>query len=323
MESSALHRSSLSTRVHRRSLRGTLGWVSAGLVGPSLFTLNLGWRNTVSGSAPAPLATPFWRRGPVILKKTMTNDYSEALHANSAVRLGVAGTSQPHFQPWEGSGYSDSAHRLLLVGEGHYLPESESRYDTPTLTKEIVGRVRDGTQVLPFYTRTAPTVLGALGAKSLGSNERITFWNRVAFYNYIPGIVASQARQRPTSEMWAAAPAPFCAVLTKLRPHCVLVLGKSLWNAIRFVDGWSSATCENADAAVRLWHSPADDDMFATWIAHPSSFGYSRMKWSLRAAALFAAQESIADRPPLPESVSQRPSTPSTLDACSQIPRTR
>lgn len=221
--------------------------------------------------------------------------HAKALDRFSTVGLAVGNTSQPHFQPWVGSGYTDSAHRLLLLGEGHYLTESESRYDTPTLTKEIVGRVRDGTHVLPFYTRTASTVLGV---KSLGSDERISFWDRVAFYNYIPGVAASRARERPSSEMWAAAPAPFCAVLTQLRPRCVLVLGKSMWNAIRFADGRSSGTCERADAAVRLWRSPAVDDMFATWIAHPSSFGYSRMKWSLRAAALLAAQESAAEPGP-------------------------
>lgn len=219
----------------------------------------------------------------------MTGDHARPLDAYSTTRLAREDTTQPHFQPWVGSGYCDSIHRLLLVGEGHYLSQSELVYDTPTLTKEIIGRVRDGTQVLPFYTRTASTVLDV---NYLGSNERTEFWDTVAFYNYIPKVAASRARERPSAEMWASAPGPFCAVLTALRPRCVLVLGKSLWNAIRFIDGWSSRASEQADLAIRIWGSPDGHDVFATWIAHPSSFGYSRMKWSPRAKALFGAEES-------------------------------
>ena len=196
-------------------------------------------------------------------------------------------TREPHFQPWVGVKYEESPSRLLLVGEGHYLPATELQYDRSTLTQEIVGRIRTGDQVLPFYTRAATTVLDA---EQLGSEERATFWEQVAFYNYIPMIAASEARQRPSPEMWAAGIAPFGEVLTRLRPHCVLVLGKSVWNSIRLEEGWSSRGGEQDDEAIRLWNSPGGVSCFATWTAHPSSFGYSRSKWSARIQALFGAQ---------------------------------
>jgi hypothetical protein len=200
----------------------------------------------------------------------------------------VLSTHEPHFQPWVGTDYVGSIHRLLLIGEGHYLTQAEKHYDTPSLTQEIIGRVRNGTQILPFYTRVASTVRGQ---DHLGSDERAEFWDRVAFYNYIPMVAASRARRRPSPDMWASAIAPFCAVVTRLRPRYVLVLGKSVWNSIRFEDGWSSRGGDQGEKAIRIWSSPNRGDSFATWIAHPSSFGYSRSKWSARVQALFAAQD--------------------------------
>jgi hypothetical protein len=197
-------------------------------------------------------------------------------------------TSDPHFLPWVGSDYEGSKRRLLLIGEGHYLSKLEMQYDTPTLTQEIIRRVRDGSQVLPFYTRAASTVLGT---EHVAPHERSEFWDRVAFYNYIPMVAAPKARERPSLEMWAAAIAPLCAVLARLRPHCVLVLGQSVWNRIRLEDGWSSQSGEHKEKAIRIWNSPNCDSSFATWTAHPSSFGYSRTKWTARVEALFAAQD--------------------------------
>jgi hypothetical protein len=198
-----------------------------------------------------------------------------------------------HFQPWVGSEYERSTHRLLLVGEGHYLDQTELRYDTPTLTQEIICRVRDGTQVLPFYTRTASTVIGTA---HFGPEDRSKFWNRVAFYNYVPMVAGSKARERPSAYMWTAAIAPFCSVLTSLQPRCVLVLGQGVWNAIQLGAGWSSNDGEQKEKAIRLWHSPDRNPHFATWIAHPSSFGYSRVKWSARVQALFAAEDATGAR---------------------------
>jgi uracil-DNA glycosylase len=50
----------------------------------------------------------------------------------------------------------------------------------------------------------------------------------VSFYNYVQVLLAS-SRTRPTREDWASGRDPFLAVLGRLTPDVVLVLGMGVW----------------------------------------------------------------------------------------------
>jgi hypothetical protein len=194
---------------------------------------------------------------------------------------------QEGYRPWTGSAFGVGdlgARRVLLLGESHYT--AELQYDTPELTVSVVKQVIDGAQVIPFFDRTQALVTEGMGTGTIA--PRATFWHAVAFCNYVPCLVAAAARVRPTGAMWKSGSGPFARTLEEVRPARVLVLGKSVWNHIRFPDGWRSVPLRG-DEAVREWIAPHGQRIIATWVNHPSSVGFTISKWSFRASALLAA----------------------------------
>lgn len=194
--------------------------------------------------------------------------------------------SHSGYKPWRGSEFGGGplgTKRLLLLGESHYSAEAEC--DTPDLTISVVEQVKAKTQVIPFFNRAADLVTTSA---RIGHLDRSNFWDAVTFYNYIPCLVGTAARVRPTRAMWDAAPAPFGATLTDIEPERVLVLGKTLWNHIKLPSGWTSEVLGDERNALRTWTTPAGRSIRATWINHPSSVGFSLAKWHPRAEALLA-----------------------------------
>jgi hypothetical protein len=161
---------------------------------------------------------------------------------------------------------------LLLLGESHY---AEACYDTPSLTREVIERVRTGVETARLFTRVCRLVDG-IGP--LDDARRRRFWDGVAFYNFVPELVGTGARQRPTAAMWARGPAALALVLDALQPTHVLALGQTLWNHVTLPSGWCSR--EMADgSAIRSWEPPGGRPVFATWVNHPSSNGFAVAKW--------------------------------------------
>jgi hypothetical protein len=190
-----------------------------------------------------------------------------------------------HFEPWVGPafGRGGADRRLLVLGEAHYSEHAED--DHPGLTKALIRDIRDGRRSIPFFTKIA----ALLATLSPPEEDPRSVWDCVAFYNYIQGFAASAARVRPSADMWRAASAPFTRVLREVQPSHVLVTGVDLWNALgdHFMPGWVSQTASATDTEpVWHWSSPDGERIRATWINHPSSFGFAGSAWSGRIGAL-------------------------------------
>ena len=183
---------------------------------------------------------------------------------------------------WVGKRWMSSSMRLLLLGESHYLTDLAD--DSTELTRQIITGVRDGTRRIRFYTRTEAVCVGVPFAET---DEPTSFWDRVAFSNFVPMTVGMASDAVPTAEMWRAGSEYFTRLLDELRPSHVLSLGQRQWNQIRLPADWGSSTSRE-DPAVRLWNTPKGEHIRATWINHPSSRGFNAHQWTPRVSALFA-----------------------------------
>ncbi len=131
------------------------------------------------------------------------------------------------FKPWIGQHYTEGVEgkRLLILGESHHGGEGchYSDFTIETIRKEALGE--NGHRRRAFFTRVLHLIVGGRGG--VPADERIKFWNNVAFYNFIQTALET-ARQRPTYEMWQAAHAPLLHTIEDLKPEMILVLGKAL-----------------------------------------------------------------------------------------------
>jgi hypothetical protein len=99
------------------------------------------------------------------------------------------------FDPWIGSRYATDGIkgiRLLILGEAHYGTGEAERQKTHTT--EIVRLLAQKSR-FRFFTATQRLVSGGRGW--LSDQERVEFWERVAFYNYIqsfPGPTLGRRR---------------------------------------------------------------------------------------------------------------------------------
>lgn len=194
------------------------------------------------------------------------------------------------FEPWIGKDYRegfDEGVRLLVLGESHW---GKMEWEHSEFTRNVVRKwcfeERDR-----FFTTIAKLVLGLPPGVYLSNSARQTFWNQVAFYNYVPCIVGPGPRDRPSDTKWALAQEPFRDVVDELMPHAILVLGKELWwhlpePDLRLRRDDASAIEDEA----RGYRCRRKDHLsIAMMIQHPSSFGMRYTTWRPRVQELFAA----------------------------------
>jgi hypothetical protein len=131
------------------------------------------------------------------------------------------------FQPWVGEHYyTDNrfGHRILILGESHYGDDSEATSDfTSRVVQDLAKDQRSS-----FFTKVSKVLLGLNSSDWLDDKERGDVWDHVAFYNFIQGFVSTEARVRPTDDMWENSKEPFLKVINTLKPQIILVLGKAL-----------------------------------------------------------------------------------------------
>lgn len=190
------------------------------------------------------------------------------------------------FQPWVGKVY-EPTRCLLIVGMSHY---SWGDADIPPwfVTNEVVSRRLKGEANLRFFTNIEATCKG----RKLTIHERQEFWQSVAFYNYIQEFVGNAPRKKHICELWKRAEKPFLAVLRRLNPKLVLVVGRKNWNNIS-MKGRAGPALENAPERHYgdTWRYPITNGRtaLAFHVKHTSS-GYNFRKF----APLFRAAERAA-----------------------------
>ena len=160
------------------------------------------------------------------------------------------------FDPWVGSKYRAeglAGTRVLILGESHY---GEPGSECATYTIDVV-RTWAQAKRNRFFTVTHKLVSGYPPGSWVPDSERIEFWERVAFYNYVQSLTGPAPRYRPTERMWEDAAPIFLHTVRELEPHVVVMLGLELHDRAPAVS-----------PPVRV-----------CGVQHPSSAGFTYAEW--------------------------------------------
>jgi hypothetical protein len=182
-----------------------------------------------------------------------------------------------HFLPYIGADYSRSTQRLLVLGESHYVPKHP---DIPPreLTRRVVGDVLERGEKHRFLTSVA---LAASGVPGPG----VAFWTGVSFYNYVQEFAGTAPRQRPRLGAWTDAVPAFRQVLGALKPHLVLVCGKTLWEQLKrqpALSDYPVKASEDERTRSRVFNGEAGWSCVGGMLHHPASFGFRALEWHPR-----------------------------------------
>lgn len=169
---------------------------------------------------------------------------------------------------WTGERFSG----LLVLGESHYGDPEDLE-----VTRQVIEEAVDLRSSHAFLTKIEKVVTGeAAHGRGPGS-----FWQTVAFANFCPGAVDGP-RTRPTEEMWDEGYRLFPAMLTLVKPKRILVLGNATWNHVGALSGTTHILTAGLKREAGRLDSDAGPDgngMPITSIRHPSSWGFSTMRW--------------------------------------------
>jgi hypothetical protein len=178
----------------------------------------------------------------------------------------------PYFKTWVGSNFSRSV-------DGHFLVLGESHYGHPYTTEsaftvDLISGYVNKTRNRRFLTN----IMQVVDCKSHKQIDRGDFWNRVAFCNYIQRVL-SKSNVAPSAKDWPLAEEPFFAVLDELKPRCILVLSKRLWQRMsRRFQTAEQLVAGGIKREARVYEY-RNGKAVATWIPHPS-YAFNWMKYS-------------------------------------------
>ena len=181
------------------------------------------------------------------------------------------------FQPWIGDKYAEPGNgfggkRVLVVGESHHAEEHAPGSVVPDMTREVMRIYASGKR--ERWMRTLDNVAWAVSGKSRWELERegnrgeFRVWKSMAFYNYVPVVLAGSARShRPSNDQFRSGTEPFERVLLDLKPDVLIVCGYGLFPWVvrnhypdftgdpwRFVGEWADFPRGRPIRAVRMIH---------------------------------------------------------------------
>jgi len=133
-------------------------------------------------------------------------------------------------KPWIGPRYESGVHagiKVLIFGESAPRKNGDTRNEPTGVSEErlseYVGHLEIGGNPgrFVFFSTLDQILISAIeGAASVATkDQRIEFWNSVAFTNLVPGLVDG----KPSAEQWSNVAAEFVGQLRALRPNLVLV----------------------------------------------------------------------------------------------------
>jgi hypothetical protein len=147
------------------------------------------------------------------------------------------------FRPWIGSDYENGFNRkkILILGESHYCcnpGECDGCIDqTNEIIKKQIDESRDDFESNRFYTKLAKLFLGKVVGQHISLDEKISFWNSVAFYNYIQMSVGNNAGIAPTEEMFEKSWESFQRLIEEIKPDFILIVSQRLWEGLPGIAG--------------------------------------------------------------------------------------
>ncbi|RYE58356.1 MAG: hypothetical protein EOP48_03710 [Sphingobacteriales bacterium] len=167
-----------------------------------------------------------------------------------------------NFEPWIGRNYSESAERLLLFGESHYINEGEN--DDHNFTTEVIkNHLAKEEMRTPFFE--------TIDLLFTNDAEQKEFWDRIAFANLIQKGFATALDQPSLEDIATVAPS-FYTLLNLLQPTKVVVLSKRMWNYwLPEGNGRQVGSIVEGKLKVDVWKYEYDGGFcLAVGIKHPS-----------------------------------------------------
>ena len=179
------------------------------------------------------------------------------------------------FNPWIGSAYRQAplGKRILILGESHYDWDADNPIDRDAETTIKVLQDQMGYNKA-FWTNIVMTFL----AHKPTLEEKVSFWDSVAFYQFIQSSVGFGPRKRPSEEQWAAGETPFFEVLGFLQPQLVAVLGYKNFEKLPNRNAEGGPAIPNFPDVETCRYSYSGGSSLAIRLKHPSS-GYSSSYW--------------------------------------------
>lgn len=179
-----------------------------------------------------------------------------------------------NFRPWVGSNYTDSD--ILILGYSHYRHKSLGNLKPSLVTSTVICNVIDGEagRASKTFTKLEATFKGHI----LAGKERRSFWDAVAFYNYIQQFL-TRPRVKPSPQVLTAAELPFIGVLRLLKPRLVACLGYTVWRRLETLTVWSAGPqCCKGELATGFLRITPQRSAIAICLQHPST-GFRYQDW--------------------------------------------
>lgn len=192
-----------------------------------------------------------------------------------------------NFYPWVGEKFQEglAGKKVLVLGESHYCkdqlaeggvcyPCCERCKMTEELgcfsqTEDVIDCYIDYYSGEP-YQQTFLCFERAVCGREISYDERIDFWNHVAFYNYIQ---YSQGGPRLPLEEAEDSSNAFQAVLETLMPDCIIIWGvDKLWNRLPDWGGDETRLSIDSGYYTKLWNYTIKGKRIpAMAVYHPST----------------------------------------------------
>lgn len=143
------------------------------------------------------------------------------------------------FNPYVGKEYKNIEFKILVLGESHYLDDSEkfksfenNKGSYKNFTMNIVNdflSYKKGEQPHKKWMNTFTKFGNTLKNSNLNSVQTSKLWNELAFYNYVQ-VPMPAPRVEPKISDFSKSYNAFNIVLETLKPDVVLFWGFRFWN---------------------------------------------------------------------------------------------
>lgn len=183
-----------------------------------------------------------------------------------------------HFTPLVGPDYDAGlvdGIRVLLLGESHYgIDDAGGNFGSRCTHHHFEGYLTDDcdwSTDRPFFQKLPSIVTRKLEPTAAESGWA---WRHIAFSNAIQSLLPASSAV-PTREQFERAGEAVQELVSVLRPHVVLMLGKRLWDGIPPAIGVYSdePPIQPSEQPRKIWLLPHPDGFSrATWIYHPSRY---------------------------------------------------
>jgi hypothetical protein len=205
------------------------------------------------------------------------------------------------FKPWLGEQYTTggfSGRKILILGESHHcgdlcktcgiIGETECENFTTNVINSYLNYKKkkiNHENWMNTFTRFTNILIGT----QINSDETISFWNSVIFYNYVQ-IALEGPRMSPSLQDFTRSKNAFIEVINEYKPDLIIIWGERLWAKLDKLkdDGyWGEEILDGRNGKI-FYFRVSDINIPAYKIYHPASsaFCYEDSKYLQEALRL-------------------------------------